>query len=146
MGFFQDIFKDSRGILWVVGNQRVAGMLPGTDIFISNDTNLDEISYPNKKLLEKIKQISTKLYGYGIRTIKENITGILWAGGSGLFKINVGSGETKYFSNDPNNPESLSNAMIVNMLVDSRGTLWVGTWGGGMCKFNQKTEKFKRYF
>jgi ligand-binding sensor domain-containing protein len=56
------------------------------------------------------------------------------------------SGETKYFSNDPNDPESLSNAMIVNMLVDSRGTLWVGTWGGGMCKFNQKTEKFKRYY
>ena len=63
-------------------------------------------------------------------------------GGAGLFRVNVESGETKYFSNDPNDPESLSNAMIVNMLVDSRGTLWVGTWGGGMCKFNQKTEKF----
>jgi ligand-binding sensor domain-containing protein len=146
MGFFQDVFKDSRGILWMVGNQVVAARPPETENIISNDTNLDSILYSDKKTLEKIKQISTKLYGYGIRTIKEDKKGVLWAGGGGLFKINLESGETKYFSHDPNNPESLSNAMIVNMLVDSRGTLWVGTWGGGMCKLNQKTEKFKRYY
>ena len=147
LGFSQDIFKDRRGIIWVAGgSNRLAGMVPGTEIFISNETNLDKISHQDKELLKKIKHVTTKVFGYGLRTIKEDKKGILWAGGVGLFKINVESGETKYFTNDPNNPESLSNAMIVSMLIDSRGTLWVGTWGGGMCKLDKKTEKFKRYY
>ena len=147
MNFVQEIFKDSRGIVWVAaGNGRLAGIIPETKIFISNETNLDKISYKDKELLKKIKHVTTRLFGYAVRTIKDDKKGTLWIGGAGLFRVNVESGETKYFSNDPKDPESLSNAMIVNMLVDSRGTLWVGTWGGGMCKFNQKTEKFKRYY
>jgi len=147
LGLSSDIFKDSRGIMWVAGGaNRLAGMVPGTEIFISNETSLDKISYQDKELLKKIKHVTNKVFGYSTRTIREDKKGTLWFGGSGLFKINVESGETKYFSNDPNDPESLSSAMVVTMLLDSRGTLWVGTWGGGMCKFNQKTEKFKRYY
>ena len=147
LGFSQDLFKDSRGIIWVAGgNNRLAGMVPGTEIFISNETSLDKISYQDKELLKKIKHVTTKVFGYSTRTIREDKKGTLWLGGTGLFKINVESGETKYFSNDPNDPESLSNAMIVTMLIDSRGDLWVGTWGGGMCKFNHNSEKFKRYY
>ena len=128
MNFVQEIFKDSRGIVWVAaGNGRLAGIIPETKIFISNETNLDKISYKDKELLKKIKHVTTRLFGYAVRTIKDDKKGTLWIGGAGLFRVNVESGETKYFSNDPKDPESLSNAMIVNMLVDSRGTLWVGT-------------------
>jgi len=147
MGFVQDLFQDSRNIIWVAGGaNRLAGMVPGTEIFISNETSLDKISYQDKELLKKIKHVTTKVFGYGTRTIKEDSEGNLWLAGNGLFKINFESGETKYFSNEPDDLESLSNAMIVTMLIDSRGELWVGTWGGGMCKFNHNTEKFKRYY
>ena len=147
MNFVQDVFKDSRGIIWMAsGNARITGIVPDTEIFISNETNLEEIPYQNKELLKKIKHVTTRLFGYATRTILESNKGALWMGGNGLFRINIESGETQYFSNDPKDPESLSDAMIVTMLIDSRGTLWVGTWGGGMCKFNQKTGKFKRFY
>ena len=144
--FIQDIFKDSRGIVWIAASQHVVGMVPGTEIFISNETNLDKISYPDRELLKKIKQVSTKLYAFGPRTIQEDKNGTLWIGANGLFRANFDSRETQYYSHDPQDPESLSDALIVNMLIDSRGTLWAGTWGGGMCKLNKKTGKFKRYY
>jgi len=144
--FIREIFKDSRGIVWVAGQAAVAGKVPGTDIFIYNETNLDNISHKDKDLLKKIKHISTKLFGYTVRTIKEDKAGTLWVAGAGLFKINFDSGQTQYFSHDPNDPTSLSNAMIVSLLIDSRGTLWAGTWGGGMCKLDKKSGKFKRYY
>lgn len=49
------------------------------------------------------------------------------------------------FRHDSRNPGSLSYNVISKMFVDSRGDLWVGTYGGGLNRFNRETESFTRY-
>lgn len=52
------------------------------------------------------------------------------------------------FQHDPANPRSLSDNNITALLEDSEGTLWIGTWSGGLCRLdekNQESGQFIRY-
>lgn len=70
----------------------------------------------------------------------------IWIGtdGGGLYKYNT---KEDIFSNWRNNNSStsLSNDIVQNLLIDSYGSLWVGTLNG-VCKLNFATNSFKRYF
>ena len=46
------------------------------------------------------------------------------------------------FRHDPNRPDSLSSDEVRSVLFDSSGTLWVGTIGGGLNRFDDKTGGF----
>ena len=46
---------------------------------------------------------------------------------------------------DPDNLNSLSNNYTWFLLKDRTGNLWIATFGGGLNKFNPKTETFTRY-
>ncbi|MCV6638797.1 ATP-binding protein [Candidatus Albibeggiatoa sp. nov. NOAA] len=55
-----------------------------------------------------------------------------------------GSGFTVYtYTQD--DPNSLSDNFVWTMFEDRAGTLWIGTWGGGLNKFDPVTETFVRY-
>jgi len=45
----------------------------------------------------------------------------------------------------PSHPTSLSGDNIRVLYVDRRRTLWIGTQGGGLNRFDEKTNTFKRY-
>lgn len=49
------------------------------------------------------------------------------------------------YKKDPTNPASLSNNFIHAIFEDSEGYLWLGTNGGGLNRFDTRTEEFKRY-
>lgn len=70
----------------------------------------------------------------------------IWIGtdGGGLFKFNT---KDNIFSNWRNNNSlsSLSNDIVQDLLIDSKGTLWVGTLNG-ICRYISATNAFKRYF
>lgn len=51
----------------------------------------------------------------------------------------------KIYHHDPKNPKSLSYKRIFSLYVDKKGTLWVGTLGGGLCKYNEATDDFTVY-
>ena len=51
----------------------------------------------------------------------------------------------KIFKNDPNKSSSLPENYVMSLLESKDGTFWVGTWGGGLCKFNPIKETFTRY-
>ncbi len=46
------------------------------------------------------------------------------------------------FRNDPKDPTSLSNNYIKALELDSAGNLWIGTWGGGLNKFDTAKSAF----
>lgn len=73
---------------------------------------------------------------------KENI----WIGtdGGGLYKYDT---KSNIFSNWRNNrfSNSLSNDIVQHLLFDQSGYLWVATLNG-ICKFDQATNSFRRYF
>lgn len=49
------------------------------------------------------------------------------------------------YKNDPSNPDSIGNSFIQTLYEDKDGFLWIGTFGGGLNKFDPRTEKFTRY-
>ena len=45
----------------------------------------------------------------------------------------------------PTNPNSLSNDMVRTIFKDRSGTIWVGTYGGGLNKFDWRRKKFRHH-
>jgi len=51
----------------------------------------------------------------------------------------------KRYVHDPNNKSSLSDDRTYTIYEDKSGTLWIGTFGGGLNKFDKRTEKFTNF-
>jgi ligand-binding sensor domain-containing protein len=70
--------------------------------------------------------------------------GFLWVGSQeGLARYD---GYTlKFYTHIPFDSTSLSEDWVTVIKEDKDGNLWVGTWGGGLNYFNQKTEKCIRF-
>ncbi|TFG95251.1 MAG: hypothetical protein E4H13_13665, partial [Calditrichales bacterium] len=87
-----------------------------------------------------------------IRTIFEDRSGTIWIGtyGGGLNRLipDPEKGKVPKFQRyvyDPADPTSLSNNIVRVVYEDRRGTIWLGTEGGGLNRFDPLTEKFYSY-
>lgn len=90
-----------------------------------------------------------------IRAICEDDSGALWLGtySEGLCKLPPQAGDEPekrkvkfiHYRHDPNNPQSLSDNQIRSIHQDKSGTLWIGTFGGGLNKFDARTGRFSHY-
>ena len=76
----------------------------------------------------------------------------LWIGtfGGGLNKVNaedLKSNNIRFekFVHDANDPFSLNDDRVYCITEDRDGILWIGTFGGGLNKFDPKTKKFISY-
>ena len=49
------------------------------------------------------------------------------------------------YKNDPDNPTSLSYNSINALMEDRDGNIWIGTWGGGLNRFDPRTQQFTRF-
>ena len=49
------------------------------------------------------------------------------------------------FKHDPDNPQSISANNIIALYEDKAGIIWVGTWGGGLNRYDPKTNQFSNY-
>lgn len=74
----------------------------------------------------------------------------MWIGafGGGLNKaVPSLNGDIEFvkFINDSGDPYSLSDNRVYSIYEDSEGIMWIGTFGGGLNKFDRKTGKFFAY-
>ncbi len=88
-----------------------------------------------------------------VQAIYIDTSSTFWIGtfGGGLNKFQIKKrygGErisfTKY-KNDKNNPFSLSSNKVYTIYEDKKGTIWIGTFQGGLNKFDRKTGRFIAY-
>jgi PAS domain S-box-containing protein len=49
------------------------------------------------------------------------------------------------YKNDPDNPTSLNYNSINALMEDRDGQIWIGTWGGGLNRFDPRTQQFTRF-
>lgn len=70
--------------------------------------------------------------------------GRLWIAtyGEGLFVYDSDSNALSHFSHDDADPRSLSNNFVLNVMQDSSGCIWAGTWTGGANKYCPDAVKF----
>ncbi|MGB5530362.1 MAG: two-component regulator propeller domain-containing protein, partial [Ignavibacteriaceae bacterium] len=74
----------------------------------------------------------------------QDSNGFLWVGSQeGLARYD--GYNLKFYTNIPFDSTSISNNWVPVIKEDKNGNLWVGTWGGGLNCFNQRTEKFTRF-
>ena len=70
--------------------------------------------------------------------------GFIWVGTeNGLNRFD--GHQFRVFYNDPADSGSISNNYIKHILEDSMGNIWISTHGGGLNKFDRKSNQFKRY-
>ncbi len=76
--------------------------------------------------------------------IMQDHKGFMWFGTMyGLVKYD---GKTfRVYKNDPDDENSISFDDIISLYEDSGHNIWIGTWGGGLNKFNPSTGKFTRF-
>jgi len=75
--------------------------------------------------------------------ILQDSQGFMWFGGlSGLARFDGYT--TRIYRNDLQNPKSLSNSFVHDLLLDAQDRLWVAT-RGGLNLYDPVTETFKRY-
>lgn len=70
--------------------------------------------------------------------------GYLWLGTDNGLKRYDGY-NLKVYAKDPDNPRSLARTSLGDLLIDSEGTLWVGS-GGALSAYNPDDESFDNYF
>ena len=70
--------------------------------------------------------------------------GFMWFGTrEGLNKYN-GYSFTVY-KNEIGDDRSLSNNLVNDLVEDGRGDLWISTWGGGLDRYDRKTDQFTHF-
>ena len=68
----------------------------------------------------------------------------IWTGTQlGLIKYDGYS--PKFYTQKSFDSTSLSANWVTVIKEDKKRNLWIGTWGGGLNYFNQKTDQFKRF-
>ena len=76
--------------------------------------------------------------------IHQDRRGFLWlATANGLNRYD--GYEFKVYRHDPDDPESISGNVLLTLLEDSEGFLWVGTRGRGLNRFDPAEERFVRF-
>lgn len=124
------LFEDKLGDLWV-----------GT-----YGAGLNYYSKRSKKIFT-VKEEDPDCYFKSnlINTITEDAT-YLWIGNeAGLDRIHKLTNEFKHYQYKEGDPKSLRRNSVQTLYYDSFGNLWIGTWEGGLLKYNSKTDDFKRY-
>ena len=70
----------------------------------------------------------------------------LWAGTTnGINILNLKTETFRYYNYDPKDSSSLSHPNVMHFYEDKSGFVWVATYGGGLNRFDPKTQKFLRF-
>ena len=120
------IAEDAAGNLWISTTDGLNRYEPSTDTFTHHLTGVSVLSF-----------MADRQGGTWIGT-----------GGYGLWHFPPGSpvqGQPKKYLPDPSDPNSLSDTMVLSVIEDHEGILWVGTFDGGLNRLDPTTGKFTRF-
>ncbi len=123
------IYLDHSNVLWT-----------GT-----KNLGLDKINLNKSKF--NFYQIGFNSPEFGITrqiwSVYSDIDNKIWLGTiDGLKLYNRENGTSKTYINIPLNSSSISDNYVSSVIRDKEGFFWVGTWGGGLNKFDPIKEKF----
>ncbi len=137
----RSIYQDSKGKLWI-GTQEY-GLFSMTY----------ENNNPNKPVFKNYRHNpnnKNSIAPGSIVALQEDNNGFLWigTGNNGIYlkdleDHNKNKANFYHYTNEPNNNSSLSNDGITFIYKDREGTIWVGTFNGGINYYNKILYKFR---
>ncbi len=63
-----------------------------------------------------------------------------------MIKLDPSSGKTKSYLNKSGDPNSISDDSVTTIIEDQNGDLWVGTFAGGLNRFDKATGRFVHFY
>jgi len=130
--------EDKFGNIWVGtysgGLNRINHYSGKIDVFKNEPNNINSLS-ANQVLdifIESEKTIWVATFGGGLNKLSFD-------------KNSSGKPNFTIFRHNSSDPASLSDDRAYTILKDSKGNFWVGTYGGGLNKFDEKTLKFESF-
>ena len=96
-----------------------------------------QIQFEPLALREGLSQVT-------VNFIQQDSQGYIWVGTDDGLNLYNGYG-FKVFTNTPYDPDSLSDNSIKAWFEDEKGTLWIGTFSGGLNRFNRHEETFSHF-
>jgi methyl-accepting chemotaxis protein/ligand-binding sensor domain-containing protein len=129
------LYEDSQKRIWAGTEGGLSLYRPGTDDFVSfADPSVGD-------------RDATAVAGLGpvIQSITGDRSGRLWiCTETGLVRFDPDTHQSKIFTHDPNDPESLSSSQTRYTVFDPAGRLWVSTTGG-LNRFDPVSGRSIRY-
>jgi PAS domain S-box-containing protein len=133
------VLEDREGVLWIgLDSAGLARLDRGTEDGLA----------PRFTTFEHDPSDPQSLSDNDVMSLYEDSSGILWvgtwSGGLNAFDRQTEDGHTRFkrYQNDPEDPHSLGGGIVWAIHEDPEGVLWVGTAGGGLCRFNRESENF----
>lgn len=118
---------DKNGQLWVGTLNGLARLLPGDQKFVN-------YRYDHNN--------NNSLCGNLINNIAADANAVWVATQAGLNIIDIKTGKITRYQHDPRNPYSLNSNPTQSVYVDPRGIYWVGTYEGGINKYDKNLTLF----
>ena len=128
----------------------------GSEYWIGTDGNgINYFDPKTKKLftLSLAANIASKVNLTSVYSILPAEKNVLWVGtsGNGMYKLEVNTSTHPYSVSSykqyiyAEKKKSLSNNIVYSIINDDYNHLWIGTRGGGLNRFNIKTEDFENF-
>ncbi|MCV9385539.1 two-component regulator propeller domain-containing protein [Reichenbachiella ulvae] len=124
------LYKDSNQRIWIG----------------SFDKGIDLMD-PYQKPFIKVNDNEGNMDHSAVNTFAEDSKNNLWVGadGYGLDYYNVNTGTFQHYEHEPNNPNSLPNNSVLDLVVMPDNNLLIGTWAGGVTHYDTKRDVFTNY-
>ena len=127
-----ELIKDSVQSIELVGNEVFVGRVDGW---------LDSYIIKNELFERRLHTKVLPYSDYGISTILSH-NDVFWIGTkNGVFVLNNAGEVVESYTNNPLNPKSLNEEIILSLLIDNRGNTWVGTESTGISFLNNKSKQ-----
>ncbi len=119
------LFGDAEGVLWISTGSGLISFLQKPSSFV-NYTRRNQLSNSTLSVLEDSQ-------------------GFIWIGAERVTRLDRRTGRFNSYNHDPKDPRTIAGGGIFSMIEDHSGTLWFGTYGGGLSRLDRDTGRFFTY-